>query len=233
MRPKVRRVYGEDGGYDEIFDGHEISLDCLHGGENSIYQAVEFLRRRAKPQHIAGLIARMRVSLIRRAEDNADAEILMDTLMDICSPYPYDIVKATTDKWLKTKKFFPIPSEFKAELDELFAFREGIFQAFELHRNPILARERAARKISADPRFGVHFKALPRKEWMKQHYDWWVEEAEGMVNLARQNPALMNPAVWEAEVNRRNAERIAALAVPGNLSEQLATPPAENLEMPV
>lgn len=129
MRQKRKPVYEKEFGYDEEDDGWEIQIANLGSEDGPLVRAIEFFNKPATARQIVGVITRMRVSLLRRTEDNDDVEVLIDTLSDLCREYPADIVIAVSQRWIKTEKFFPIPKEFLAALDEAVAFRKSLLSA--------------------------------------------------------------------------------------------------------
>ncbi len=52
-----------------------------------------------------------------------------------------------------------------------------------------------------------HWKSLPREKLLPQHYTWWIEDAEKMAALAKENPSLLDADYWEKEVQRRKEQR--------------------------
>lgn len=137
IQDRIEQVYDQPGGYDEIHRGWNITLASLHDSEMALFDAVDYFNKPSNPKKIVSLVTRMRVMLMRRNEDNTDIEVLIDTLVDLCSEYPFDVVTATTRWWLKNKTFFPIPNEFIAEIEKRCQFRRQLQRAFERARNPL------------------------------------------------------------------------------------------------
>lgn len=209
MTHKMKPVYGLTGGYDEKPDGFYVFLAELNDNEQKFYEAIEFFNKPASNQVVAGQIARLRVTMLRSAEENTDIELLVDTLVADCRSYPADILIAVCETWRREQKFFPFPKDFIEKLENAVQFRRSLLKAFTAARNPQLTQS-VKPVIAADPRLGIHWKVLPRAQWMRQHYDWWIGEAEKMVDLATQNPNFMDLVGWQAEVARRKAEHVAA-----------------------
>lgn len=139
-KKKYQPVYNRPGGYDEDFTGYAVSLDALHDSEMKLFDAIEFFNRPVDPHQVAditSMVTRMRVSLLRKAEDNNDAEMLVDTAIGVLSRYPFDIVMGLTNEWLTKRKFFPLPYEMVAELDLAVSLRRSLLSTFERIRNPL------------------------------------------------------------------------------------------------
>lgn len=152
----------------------------------------------------------MRMTLLRTAEKNLGIEVLIDTLIDLCREYPGDIIAGVAREWMKTRRFFPIPRECIVACEEAVAFRRALMRRFEEARNPLLAGKAEARRISADSRLGMHYKELPRRDWLPCHYEWWIGDAEKMVALTKEHGRMTQADEWQIELDRRNAEREAA-----------------------
>jgi len=90
------------------------------------YDGLEYFNRPAKPEFMAGQIARLRVSIPRRAEDNQDIELLVDVMVEDCREYSADVIRYVVQNWRLHNRFFPIPKDFRQKLDEAMAFRRAI-----------------------------------------------------------------------------------------------------------
>ena len=88
------------------------------------------------------------------------------------------------------QKWFPLVSELCAEMESLVAFRRAVRTAFEEARNPLLVGKAEAKRIAADPRLGMSFRELDKKDWLNCHWLWYVEDAEHMAQLSRDNARL-------------------------------------------
>ncbi len=204
-RQKTQEIYDGDGGYDWRISGYEIDLDGLDNQEMPFFDALEFFNKPAKPEAIAGCFAKMRTALLRRNETEQDIEILIDTMVDLCRPYPLDVILSVTRQWLKEKKFFPIPKEFIALCEEKILLRRALLKTFEECRNPLMASKREAKQIKADPRLGIHFKALEKKDWLPCHFEAWIAEAEKMADMYASNGNNTKADEWKAEGEQRRA----------------------------
>lgn len=180
---------------DYEIEAYTVKFSGLDGGERPVIDALEYLNRPAKPEFLAGKIARLRVAMARRTEGEKDFELLIDTMMTLCRDYPADVVAWATDQWLRTKKFFPLPKEFIGMLDERVALRRAL-----------LAALRGDMKALARPADPVDWKDLPRERWDEHMWAAYVGDAEAMLALAHQNPSMMDSTLWEAEVSKRKAE---------------------------
>jgi hypothetical protein len=54
----------------------------------------------------------------------------------------------------------------------------------------------------------MHFKDLPKEQWLPMHYDWWVGEAEKMVALSRERGRMTQADEWQVIAEKRQAERV-------------------------
>ena len=205
MKQKTRKIYGEQGGYDEANDGWEVELSGMEDGEMRFFDALEFFNKPATPTFIAGQIGRLRVTMPRRAEDNGDIEVLIDTMVDDFKDYPADIIAHVAKKWRSEERFFPLIREFKQKLDDLVAFRVAVLRGMENARNPLLAAKKQ-KQIANDPRMKIYWMDLPKKDWMDCHWNAALEEAKSMLKLARENPSILNLELWENEVKKLQSE---------------------------
>ena len=57
-----------------------------------------------------------------------------------------------------------------------------------------------------DPRAQMHFKSLPRKDWLPVHYEDWVGDAERMITLMREQKRETDADAWQVEYERRTTE---------------------------
>lgn len=112
--------------------GYEITIADMTQADLPYITAIEFFNRPARPDQVAGLITRMRVSLVRRSEENSDAEMLIDTMTQLCYAFPFDVLRSVTLEWLRREKFFPVPSEFLAKLTRRMFFRSALLHACQL-----------------------------------------------------------------------------------------------------
>jgi len=200
------RYFGPKG-YEPTRLGITVDLDGVADDEMKFYDALEFFNRPAPPEVIAGQIARLRVSMPRRAEENMDIELLVDVMVDDCRGFPADVIAHVAKQWRLENRFFPIPKDFRAKLDEAVAFRRAVWNCFQEKRNPLLARKAEAKRISADPRLQDHWKALLRAQWLPQHYEWWIDDAAHMVDLSRKHGRTGQADEWQVEYERRIRER--------------------------
>ena len=202
----VDHRYSGPNGYEPTRLGFRIDLDGLTDQEMKFYDAMEFFNRPATPEFIAGQIARLRVSMPRRAEENMDIELLVDVMVDDCREYPADVIAHVAKQWRLENRFFPIPKDFRAKLEQAMAFRRAIWECFQEKRNPLLAAKSEAKRIEADPRLQEHWKVLPRDQWLQIHYEWWVADAERMVALNNEHGRVNQADEWQVELERRRQE---------------------------
>ena len=210
IKKSWRRVYDKDGGYDEVPDGFRVRLDVLNDTEMKVFDALDFFNRPIQSeqvQAVTGMLTRMRVSMLRRNENEDDIEMLIDTAMSVCIKYPFDVVMSLTEQWLTTRKFFPLPCEMKEELDDAVALRRSLLACFERTRQTTLAP--SAKNLSLPRKKDRH--DLPREKWTPQDWDAHIADAENMLNLARQNPTMFKVEDWHEEVSRRMGQKSAAL----------------------
>lgn len=139
-KEKVKHVYSENG-YDCITEGHEITLDALHNNEMKLFDALEFLNRKATPEFVAGKLAQLRAVMARASESQNDIQLVMATYAEHLQEYPPDIVAYVVDKTIATKKWFPLVSELRKEMETMVSFRRSILNAFERCRNPMLSNK--------------------------------------------------------------------------------------------
>lgn len=202
IRESVKRVYG-DHGYDEIFDGFIIELDQLANEEMRIYDALQFFNRCASIEVLAGEMAKLRVSMPRRAEENTDIELLIDVMVEDCCKYPADVVKSVSQRWRLENRFFPTPKAFRAKLEEAVAFRRAIWNCLQEKRNPMLP---SAQKKRLEDENKKDWKQIPRSQWDPSMWAAWIADAEGMLKLAQENPVFLNPDEWQKEVENRRSQ---------------------------
>jgi hypothetical protein len=208
----VDHRYHGPNGYEPTRLGFRIVLDGLADDEMKFYDALEFFNRPATAEFIAGQIARLRVSMPRRAEENMDIELLVDVMVDDCREYPADIIAHVAKQWRLENRFFPIPKDFRAKLEQSMAFRRAIWNCFQEKRDPMLAAKSEAKRLAADHRLGMHYRELAKKEWLRCHWDWYVGDAEHMVRLSREQNRTQQTDEWKVEYERRMAEREAVVS---------------------
>lgn len=196
---RVNHDYGDGAGGFEII-GFTVKLLKRDDSDKELIPALEYLNAPAKPEFLAGKIARMRVVMARRNESDKDIEMLIDTLVSMCREYPADAVAWAADHWMRTQKFFPLPKEFIDLLDERVRLRRALLAAIQCD-------VKALPKPAPAP---MGFKELPRAAWNPAMWADFVADAEGMARIAKDNP-MFDAAGWEAEVVKRKALRDAAL----------------------
>lgn len=211
-KPIVKNSYGKDG-YDYEITGYAIKLDAVHDDEMALFTAVEFLNRPASHEFVTRQLARLRTVMARAQESNQDLAVLIDTYDDHLAQFPSDIVKTVCDRVIDNRKWFPLVSELRTEMDALLRYRKSLLEAFERCRSPMLPKN-VKPLLEADARLGVHWKMLSRKDWLPQHYDWWIGEAEDMLRMANETPAFIHKEVWQPELERRRAARAEAMMQP-------------------
>lgn len=188
--------------YDVINDGYHVEIDGLGDNEMRLFDMIDYLNKPSDPVLAAGQIARLRITMPRRDEANQDIELLVDTLVEDCREYPPDILQAECQRWRREERWFPSPKDFRRRLDAAVSLRRAIRSAFERSRNPLL-QKREVKKI--EPPLPRHDK--PKKIWNEQDWNDHIEDALGMVELAKKNPTVIDVAGWEDEVKRRQQER--------------------------
>lgn len=207
---KLKHIYGDD--YDCQVSNYEITLDALHDGEMKLYDAVEFLNRPAAYDLVAKQLAKVRVVMARRGESKDDLTILIDTYAEHLMEFPPDIVVAACKKIIDDGKWFPLVSQIRAEMQSMVRFRRAVWTKFQELRNPLLAKKAEERRLAADPRLNQHWKSIPKKDWLPQHFEWAVEEVQKMLDLARQNPTMLNVPMWEEELAKLKNEQSARVS---------------------
>ena len=210
-KKKLDHNYGSDGGYDPKVLGNEVVLDQLDDCEMKLFDAIEFLNRPATATFVAGKLAQLRAVMARASESQSDIEIVIATYADHVRQYPADIVAYAIDRCIHTKKWFPLVSELCREMDELVSFRRTIMKCFEEARNPLLEGKARLKRLTADPRLGMSFRELNRKDWLHCHWDWYVSDAEHMAQLNRDNGRMTQADEWQVIAEKRHAERTQAV----------------------
>jgi hypothetical protein len=205
-KKKLDHSYGADGGYNSKVIGNEATVDRLDDCEMKLFDAIEFLNRPASPQFVAGKLAQLRAVMARASESQSDIEIVIATYTDHIRGYPADIVAYAIDRCIHTKKWFPLVSELCREMEDLVSFRRAILRCFEGARNPLLARKAEAKRIAADPRLEMSHRELEKKHWLNCHWRWYVEDAEHMAQLNRDNGRMTQADEWQVIAEKRQAE---------------------------
>ena len=211
-KTKLKHVYG-DGGYESKVESYDIELDALHDSEMDLFTAVEFLNRPAKHDFIAKELARVRVVMARRGESNEDLALLIDTYANHLGGFPPDIVKAACEKIIDNGKWFPLVSEMLSEMRRMVKYRRAMLNCFEEKRNPLLAKKAEQRLLSSDPRLQEHWRDLPKKDWLPQHFELAIKECEKMRMLAEQNPTILNAKDWQEKIDKLNADLAEKIAL--------------------
>lgn len=199
LKPKTIPIYSEAYGYDEKTDGYEITLeDGLGSAEGKIADFVATLVRPGKLIVIAGMVAKMRVSLMRRQEVEQDIEILIDTVVNFLSAYPTDIVVSVCNHCIKTMKFFPLVKELTDLCDARMTMRRSLHEFFT-RKAPMITASAPAES----PR---SWKDLPKPRWAAEQWAAYCADALAMAEQARRYPAALDPDFWVTETARRRVE---------------------------
>lgn len=164
-----------------------------------IYREVLELCAPAPTDMILREITAMSIGMARRKDQADDYRALLLVYTKDLAEYPEDVIQHATEFMRREIKFFPTISEIRDACEELYEFRRALKSACE---HLLEGRVKLAAPVEE-----THFKAIPQREWNAQHYDWWVEEAERMVDLARQNESVLRADEWLAELARRQAVR--------------------------
>jgi hypothetical protein len=188
--------------YDVINEGHIVEINGLGDEEMRLFDMIDYLNKPSDPVLAAGQIARLRITMPRRDEENQDIELLIDTLVDDCREYPPDILQAECQRWRREERWFPSPKDFRRRLDAAVSLRRAIRAAFENARNPLLAYKEPE-KIAAP----ISRQDKPKESWSAKDWDDHIEDAQGMIRLAKENPSVIDVAGWEEELKRRQQQR--------------------------
>lgn len=152
-------MYDQPGGYQEIIQGWDISVDALGQGEAIIIEAMEYINRPSAPEFIEGKIAEMKLLLVRRSEGEDDIEFLVSVLTPRLRKFPSDIVLSVIDNWIRTQKFFPTVSEIVPVMENEFMFREKMLEALRNNQG-------AKPAVTYEP----NFREVPRERWKPIHF---------------------------------------------------------------
>ena len=204
VKPLTEHRYSENG-YECTIVGYQISFSGLENQELKILDALEFFNRRATPEFLARKLAQLREVMARTNESNQDISLLIETYSEHLEQYPPDVVAYVIDKAIATKKWFPLVSELRSEMESLVRFRKTILDAFAASRNPMI-EQKPVQAIEADPRLSIHWKQLSKSEWLPQHFEWAIEEVSDMLELAKQNPNYLNVSMWEITLEELTIE---------------------------
>lgn len=196
IRPRYSYGSGDVQAYECL--GYDVDPITLDPQDHGIVEAIEFLNRPSKTEYIAGKLARMRVMMARRNESDKDLEILMDTMMELLKGYPADAIAYAADRWMRTEKFFPLPKEFLALLDECVMLRRAVLIA--MRGKPVAIAKPVERK---------EWKEVKKTDWDAGHWQAYIMAAEAMHDLATKNPTMFNAEEWEKEVAKRKEELVA------------------------
>lgn len=194
--------------------GYQITLtDCPTDKDldQTTLALLEALNAPARADFIAGKLARLRVTMARRGESEKDITLLMDTMVDLCREYPADVVASAADYWMRTEKYFPLPKEFLDLMDERVMLRRAV----------LAAMQREPKRIAPALEY-TNWKHLPKERWDIHMWRAYVEDAEAMIGLAKQNPAFLDEATWVAEVEKRKGQIPAGLIAPGSPQDEAA-----------
>jgi hypothetical protein len=202
---EVDHNYSTDGGYDPKVMGVDVDIDDLGDAELKLFDAIDFFNKPADTAFIARKLAQLRAVMARASESQGDIEIVIATYAEHVSSYPRDIVGYVIDKCIHTRKWFPLVSELCSEMESLVAFRRAVRTAFEEARNPLLAGKAEAKRVAADPRLGMSHRELEKKDWLPCHWRWYVEDAEHMAQLNRDNGRMTQADEWQVIAEQRHA----------------------------
>lgn len=209
-KKKFDHVYRADGGYEPKVIGNDVSIDGLGDAEMKLFDAIDFLNKPASQQFVAGKLAQLRMVMARASESQNDIEIVIATYAEHIRRYPQDIVAHVIDRCIHTRKWFPLISELCSEMEAFASFRRAVRAAFEEARNPLLAGRIEAKRIAADPRLQMSFRELNKKDWLPIHWRWYVEDAEHMAQLSRDEGRATQAAEWQAIFEQRQREKLEA-----------------------
>lgn len=170
------------------------------GAVKEVYRQCLELCGGAGPERIVAELTAMSVSMVRRADtDNYRTQLLVYA-RDL-EEYPEDVILEACTDIRRSNKFFPSISELIDACEERYEFRRALKKECEM------LLEGRKKLIPHDPRGELHWKEIPQKDWLPQHYDWWVSEAERMLELAKQNEGILTADSWVQEIERRKSVR--------------------------
>lgn len=185
--------------------GYEIGFSGVGPGEQTALDAMIFFNKPAPTKFVAGKIAKLRAAMAHKATSNEDLTLQIEAYVEHLVEYPPDAVAFVVDKTIAEKKWFPLVSELRDELDKIMLFRKALLDAF-MNPNPALLVQEKQKQIASDPRLRMHWKDLSRRDWLPQHWEEYIADAEKMVGLAKQNPHVFKEEEWSSVVARRQHE---------------------------
>lgn len=206
VRKNYRHCHSDENGYFSVLDSVEIELDALHDGELALLDALEFLNRPCPPTVAAKSLAKMKSVMAERSASNQDLTLAIVTISERLERYPTDVVVHVIDEIIDTQKWFPDVPSLLEKLEESMIFRRAVLKRMQDLRNPLLPKN-PQKQIGSDPRLSMTYQELPKKKWLRQHFDWWISDAEKMAEVFRKHNDPTKTAEWEAIAADRRKER--------------------------
>ena len=152
-----------------------------------IYREVLELALPAPVDMIVRELTAMSLGMARRKDQEADYRGLLMVYARDLGEYPEDVISSCCEHLRREQKFFPTISEMRNACEKQIEFRRAL-------ANEINALMSGKKRLGPpDPRAQMHFKSLPRKDWLPVHYEDWVGDAERMITLMREQSAKRMP----------------------------------------
>lgn len=146
----------------------------------------------------------MYVGMARRKEQETDQRALLLVYAGDLMEYPEDIVRDACKSMRRSLKFFPTISEMREECEKRYEFRRALKVEIE---NLMNGQKKLAKP---DSRIGKHWKELLQKDWLPQHFDWAISEAEDMLKKALEMPHMLDVQGWEGRIADLKAKKSVA-----------------------
>lgn len=168
----------------------------------NLYRDVYAASKPAPRELVIKELTAMSIGMARRKDHDTDFRALLVVYANDLAEYPSDVIADACKALRRENRFFPTISEMRDACEERFEFRRSL--SVEL-RNIIDGNKRLA---PPDPRAQMHYKELSNKrDWLPCHWEWYVSDADKMIEFSRKNGRASQAEEWEVERDARKKSR--------------------------
>ena len=164
---------------------------------------IEALLRPAEKRHVVYHLGRLAAHRRDTRGKGAFQVVVEDIVNDIGEVSEWAVVLACRELRQKSSAWFPTTGEIirtiEINQERLNSSLDGFFNIQATTIAP------PQNKSALPPK--KERQSLSKSEWTPQDWDDYINEAEKMLDHARQNPLIFNQQEWHNEVSRRMAEK--------------------------
>jgi hypothetical protein len=201
LKIKKRPLNSVDHGFVRMQEVPEVFIDDPDALKDYQRQLMQWCSP-CSQDRIKKEIYAMSLGMARRKDDDTDFKAMMIVYAADLAEYPADVIFNVCKELRRERRFFPTISDFRDACDERFEFRRLLKKEIDSVMN-------GQKRLGApDPRIAMHWKDLAKKDWLAQHWDWYVSAAVEMVNIYSRAGDSIRADEWDAIFAQREAERV-------------------------